>query len=124
MAQRHNFRNLKIWQLGFEIADKVYDLVENWPSNERYGLTSQSVRSAISVPTNVAEGSAKSSDRDFKRYLEIALGSSFELETHLLIAKKREYGQTKAIDQLFERLHEEQKMLGGFIDRLKSKINF
>ena len=78
-----DFKKLLIWQKGMTIVDEVYTAATLLPSEERYGIRAQITRCAI--PTNIAEGSAKKSEKDYKRYTEIALGSAFELETHLLI---------------------------------------
>lgn len=88
-----NFKQLKIWQKGFQIAVKSIRLTEEFPKEERYGLTSQISRASISIPSNIAEGSSRSSGKDYKRFLEISLGSSYELETQLLIAKAVNYGK-------------------------------
>jgi four helix bundle protein len=80
-----NFKELRIWQLGMKIAKEIYLLSQELPDQERYGLISQITRAAVSVPSNIAEGSSRESDRDYKRFLEMALGSLFELETDLLV---------------------------------------
>ncbi len=79
-----DFRTLNIWQGGIAIVKQVYRLAESLPVEEKYGLRSQICRSAVSIPSNIAEGCSRSSQIDFKRFLEIALGSSFELETQLI----------------------------------------
>ncbi len=73
-----NFRNFKIWEEGIAIVTQVYKLSKSLPSEEKYGLRSQICRSAVSIPSNIAEGCSRNSETDFKRFLEIALGSSFE----------------------------------------------
>lgn len=123
MAQRHNFRNLKIYNRGMDLAVAVYQLSKSWPKEEQYGLTNQVRRSAFSIPSNIAEGSAKSSNRDFKRYLEIALGSAFEAETQLRIAERLEMGDYQKINDLILEIQEEQRMLGSLIDKLKAKLS-
>jgi len=79
-----NFRDLKVWEKSHKVALRVYELTTSFPKEEVYGLVTQMRRSASSIPTNIAEGCGKSSNKDFKRYLEIALGSSYELETQLI----------------------------------------
>lgn len=76
LKKRHNYKNLKIWQLGLEIANDISDLLVDFPKHERYDLSSQLSRCSVSMPSNIAEGSAKS-DKSFSNYLDIALGSSF-----------------------------------------------
>lgn len=88
-----DFNRLLIWQRGMEIVDDVYDLAPFLPSEEKFGMKSQMTRSAIGIPANIAEGSAKKSQKDYCRFIEIALGSAFELETHLRIVEKRKWQQ-------------------------------
>lgn len=87
----HNFRKLDIWFDSVELADTVYRLTDAFPRSEVYGLASQMQRAAVSVPSNIAEGAGKDSDADFARFLAIALGSLYELETHVEIAHRRAY---------------------------------
>lgn len=86
--KRHNYKNLKIWSLGLEIVDEVFNLTATFPNDEKFGLTSQINRASISIPSNIEEGSSRT-DKSFSHFLDVSLGSSFELETQLLIAKKR-----------------------------------
>lgn len=87
----HNFRKLDIWIDGVDLADKVYSMTSKFPTEERFGLSSQMQRAAVSVSSNIAEGSAKDSDKDYCRFLGISLGSLYELETQLEIAYRRGY---------------------------------
>ena len=103
---------------GMEIVNEVYQISKDLPMEEQYGLKSQITRAAVSIPSNIAEGSAKSSEKEFKLYLERALGSLYELETQLLIVA--ELGlSNKVTDILFDRLNHEQRMLGSLITKLK-----
>ncbi|HTH55913.1 MAG TPA: four helix bundle protein [Cyclobacteriaceae bacterium] len=113
-----DFKRLLIWQRGMDIVDKVYDMVPFLPSEEKFGMKSQITRSATAIPGNIAEGSAKRSQKDYGRFVEIALGSAFELETHLLIVEKRRWVEEKLINDLLLMLDEEQKMLQSFIRKL------
>lgn len=90
MAKRHNYKNLKIWQLGLEIANNISDVLMKFPKHERYDLCSQLSRCSISIPSNIAEGSART-DKSFKIFIDYSLGSSFELGTQLLVANHRNY---------------------------------
>ena len=110
---RHNYKNLKIWQLGLEIANDVSDLLIEFPKYERYDLSSQLSRCSVSIPSNIAEGSAKT-DKSFSNYLDISLGSSFELGTQLLVAKHRKYINEQNLKQLEEKIEEFQRMTMGF----------
>ncbi|MEZ4818035.1 MAG: four helix bundle protein [Flavobacteriaceae bacterium] len=115
--KRHNYKNLKIWQLGIEIADDVYNLIPNIPIDERFGVSSQISRSSISIPSNIAEGSARS-DKSFSHFIDISLGSSFELETQLIIAHKRNYISENKFKQIQEKIEEFQKMTMSFQNTL------
>ena len=77
---KHNFRKLKIWKYSIELVYKTYRITKTFPNDEKFGLTSQLNRCSVSIPSNIAEGSSKSSDKHFKNYLEISLGSAFEWE--------------------------------------------
>ncbi len=88
--RRHNYKNLKIWKLGLEITNDISDILIEFPKHERYDLSSQLSRCSISMPSNIAEGSART-DKSFSHFLDISLGSSFELGTQLLVAKHRKY---------------------------------
>lgn len=83
----HNFKNLKIWRRGIDLVTEIYLLSNSYPKNEIFGLTSQTRRAAVSISLNISEGSAKLSNRDFARFLEMSIGSSNELETSLIIAR-------------------------------------
>jgi four helix bundle protein len=109
-----NFKELKIWQKGFGIAVKSYKITETFPANERFGLTSQINRAAVSVPSNIAEGSSRSSGKEYNHYIQISLGSCFELETQLLIAKELNFGNQLVISEVLVQLTEEEKMLTAF----------
>jgi len=83
IGKRHNYKNLKIWNLGIVIADEFFIIVKTFPKHERFDLSSQMNRCSISIPSNIAEGSARI-DKSFSHFLDISLGSSFELGTQLL----------------------------------------
>lgn len=114
-----NFKQLLIWQKGFQIAVKSYNVVASFPKEEKYSITSQITRSAVSIPSNIAEGSSRSSMKDYNRFLEISLGSSFELETQLLIAEAVNFGGKEKRDDLLKDIDEEQKMIMSFMSKLK-----
>jgi len=109
-----NFKQLKIWQKGFDITIKTFKLTSDFPKEERFGLSSQMTKSAVSIPSNIAEGSSRRSEKDYSRFIEISLGSSYELETQVLIAKAINYGQREMCKELLNDLEQEQKMLIGF----------
>lgn len=98
---------------------EVYVLTENFPNKEIYGITSQMRRASISIASNIAEGSGKSSNKDFVRFLEIALSSSFELETQVILSFDMNYISENDCDRICNLLQEEQKMIHSFIKTLK-----
>lgn len=113
-----NFKELRIWQKGIEIAVKSYKATETFPAQEKFGITSQITRAGVSIPSNIAEGSSRKSVKYYARFIEISLGSSFELETQLLIARELNFGNTEAMNHLLFEIGEEQKMLQGFLSKL------
>ena len=115
-----NFKELKIWQKGFEIAVETYKIVETFPKTEKYAIAQQATRAAVSIPSNIAEGSSRFSEKDYKRFIEISLGSSFELETQLLIAKAVNFGDSDLLNSTLNKIDEEQKMLIAFSNKLSS----
>ncbi|MBM4167169.1 MAG: four helix bundle protein [Ignavibacteria bacterium] len=106
-----NFRTLNIWQQGIEIVKEIYLLVEGLPKEEKYGLKSQMCRAAVSIPSNIAEGCSRNSEIEFKRFLEMSLGSAFELETQLLITQELKLILKEKVDNVLILLTKEQKML-------------
>lgn len=119
----HNFKELKIWQHGMTLAQEIYILTRKFPSFERFGLISQMQRSASSIPTNIAEGSGRNSDKDFIRFLNISLGSSFELETQLILSFNLKYINEEEFNNMRLLIVEEQKMIFGFTNSLTNNIN-
>ena len=115
-----NFKELKIWQKGFDIAVKSFRLVNTFPKEEKYGISSQLTRAAVSIPSNIAEGSSRRSEKDYCRFIEISLGSSFEMETQVLIAAAVDFGNAEIRDEILRDIRDEQKMLTGFMNKLNS----
>lgn len=114
-----DFKSLKIWQKGIKLVVDIYKTSQVFPKEELYGLTSQMRRSAVSIPSNIAEGSGRISDKEFNRFLEISLGSSFELETQLIIAHELEFLPDDDFTNLSEKVQEEQKMITGLQKSLR-----
>ena len=106
-----NFKKLILWQRSMELAAEVAKLVSRFPHQERFTYRDQIVRCSISIPSNIAEGSSRNSRKDFNRFLRISLGSSFELETQLLLLKQNEILDTKILKTAFGYNEEVQKML-------------
>jgi len=118
-----NFRELKIWQKAFQIAPNSFQITNSFPKQEKFGLASQINRAGISIPSNIAEGCSRNSNKDCTRFLEISIGSCFELETQLLIAKELKFGNQELILFTLELLTEEEKMLTAFKISLKQQLN-
>ena len=113
-----DFKKYDIWIDAMIIVDKIYNAIDNFPKDERFSLSSQMARSAVSIPSNIAEGSAKSSNKDFARFLEMSIGSSYELETELTIASKLNYIGLDVFALLQNKIVEIQKMIIGFKNKL------
>lgn len=118
MSKTH--KDLDVWKKSIEFVTDIYRITESFPEKEKFGITSQIRRSAISIPSNIAEGAARASDKEFKQFLYIALGSLSELETQLIISINIEYLITN--NKVFEQIIEIRKMLLGLISYLKNKI--
>lgn len=110
-----NFRELIVWQKAKLIAVNGYRHTANFPNDERYGLTSQLNRALVSIPSNIAEGCSRKSDMDFARFLEIAQGSAFEVETQLLLAFEFKYIKQDALSEMLEDLHYLQRQINKLI---------
>src|SRR5690606_33849858 len=112
-----SYQRLDIWNQGIQIVKLTYNLAGMLPTDERFGLVSQMTRAAVSIPANIAEGSSRNSDKDKARFLQISLGSAFELETYLVLIKEM---KLVAVDfsQLEDLLKTEMRMIQSFIRRL------
>lgn len=115
--KRHNFKKLKIWQMSMELATKVYELTSNFPNSEKFGLVSQMNRCSISMPSNVAEGSSRT-NKSFSHFLDISLGSSFELQTQLLIANANGFISDETTNIVELKIEEFQKATMSFQNTL------
>ncbi len=104
-----------------ELAVAVYEVVTDFPKEEKYGLTSQIKRSAISIPSNIAEGAGRNNPQEFFQFLGIANGSSFELQTQIILAQKLNLISEDFANNILEKNDEIQKMIFGFQKTLKSK---
>jgi len=118
---RHNYKNLKVWQLGIEIANDISDILLEFPKHERSDLSSQMSRCSVSIPSNIAEGSSRT-DKSFSHFVDIALGSSFELITQLIVAKHRNYINKEKFDKMEKKIEEFQRMTMSFQNGLKKNI--
>ena len=116
-----NFREYDVWIDSMQLVEDVYILVDGFPAKEKFSLSSQITRSAVSIPSNIAEGASRVSEKDFARFLEISLGSCFELETQFRIASKRNYLNLPEFEKLLVDLISLQKRI--FALRKKVLIN-
>lgn len=112
--QQRNFRNYKVWQDAISLVSDIYSITKTFPKHETFGLTNQMNRAAVSIPSNIAEGSAKPTDIDFARFLDIALGSCYELETQIVISNNLGYIQDGKYNEITEKIISIQKQLTAF----------
>ncbi len=113
-----DFKDLKVWQKAHLLVLEVYKASANYPKEEIYGLTSQIRRSAISIPSNIAEGRGRSVDGDLRRFMQIALGSAAELEYQIILSKDLNYLTPASTADLLNRLSEVRRMLVAFVQKL------
>lgn len=104
------------------LVKEVYLLTKNFPSDEKFGLVQQIQRSCISIPSNIAEGSGRNSDKDFTRFLDIAFSSSFELETQIILSFELKYITEDDFNKIKTLISEVQKMIYGLTNTIKSKV--
>ena len=110
----HNFKNLKVWQRAMSLCKMVYQATRSFPQEERFGLTSQIKRAVVSVPSNIAEGASRTSNKDFTRFLTMAPGSLYELETQLILAKELGFLGQEPFVEITGEVNQIQKMLISF----------
>ena len=108
-----NFEKLETWQEAIAFADLVYEVTRNFPADERFGLTNQMRRAAVSVSSNIAEGAARNSKADYARFLEIARGSLFEVVSQSFVGKRQGFPSEPAFQKLYLAAGEQGKMLSG-----------
>ncbi len=123
------YRDLIVWKKAMDLTEEVYRVTNSFPRHELYGLTNQMRRAAVSIPSNIAEGQGRGSNREFSRFLNIAHGSLAELETQLLLSVRLGYINEKEIEQIQQNTNEVGKMIRGLIrkfqkdDRTKESAN-
>lgn len=115
----HKLEDLKIWNKAMDIAEQTYLLSANFPKEERFGLTSQIRRSAVSVPSNISEGAGRNTKGEFKNFLGIANGSSYELLTQLILSHRLKLVEKYKVDSILAEVVEVQKMNYALIKSLK-----
>ncbi|EAZ81802.1 four helix bundle protein [Algoriphagus machipongonensis] len=117
----HNFKELKVWQKSVDFAVKVYSATKDFPMEEKFGLVSQMRRAGVSIPSNIAEGCAKTSGKSFVNSLEISLGESFELETQLIISERVGILDSEKAIEMEKELGEVQRMITGLKSSLEAR---
>ena len=117
-----SFRELKVWQLGMDLAERIYLLTNTFPKSEIYGLTSQMRRSAVSIPSNLAEGHGRNSTREYLQFTAISFGSICELETQLLLSYRLDYLKISELETTLSVLTETSKTIRGLQKALRAKL--
>ena len=110
----HKFKELQIWKRSRSFCSIIYEVTSNFPESEKFGLTNQLRRAAISIASNIAEGSSRNSNKDFSRFLQIAIGSGYEIETQLLISSDLNFILDKNLEPILSELNEIIKMISKF----------
>ncbi len=122
----HNLNDIKVWKKAIELSKIVYQNTQNYPMEEKYGLITQMRRCAVSVASNIAEGAGRNSNKEFTHFLGIARGSSYELQTQIIISLELNYLEEFSSKEMLNKVDEIQKMIYGFskslISDLTSKI--
>jgi len=116
----HNFKELKVWQNARKLVKEIYVATKDFPSEEKFGLISQMRRSAVSIPSNIAEGSGRNTNKDFSHFLNISLGSAYELQTLLFLSQDLEFINEERVNDLNTSLEEIQKMIYGLIKTINA----
>ena len=114
-----DFTKYEVWNEGIALAVKAYELTSVFPDEEKFGLVSQIRRSSVSISSNFAEGCSRTSEKDFKRFIEIALGSSFEVKTQLIIAERLKYLKKELLDKFLADLEKNARQLNALRNKLK-----
>ncbi len=113
-----DYKDLKVWQRGIEIVDKIYSVTAKFPKEEVYGLVVQMRKAAVSIPSNIAEGFVRHYTKEYKQFLYISLGSCAELDTQLIISYRRKYTKKKELEELAEDINHETRMLVSLINKI------
>jgi four helix bundle protein len=112
-------KDLDVWKKSMDIVVNIYSITEDFPKDEIYGLTSQIRRAAVSIPSNIAEGAARNTDKEFMQFLHIALGSASEVETQLIIAQRLQYSGNFA--EILTKINSVKQMINGLIRHYKNR---
>jgi four helix bundle protein len=117
-----DFRKLDIWRNGIQLVKTIYSFSILLPAEEKFGIRSQICRAAVSVPSNIAEGCSRSSELEYKRFLEIAMGSLFEIETLLTVISELNMIEKDSVDEIMNQIQSEQRMINALISKIKKSI--
>jgi four helix bundle protein len=117
-----SYKELDVWKKGIELVDRIYEITADFPQSQLYGLTSQMQRAAISIPSNIAEGFARSHTAEYKQFLRVALSSCAELDTQLVIARRRNYVTEAEYLELQKNLDHESRMIMNLIKSLRKNV--
>lgn len=120
MGEIKTYRDLLVWQKAMTLVTAIYRCAVQFPKNETYALVSQIQRAAVSIPSNIAEGYGRRSTGDYRRFLQVSMGSLFELQTQLEIALNLEYFSKKDFKEMYEASREVERMLSSLISKLKT----
>ena len=115
----HKFKELQIWKRSKLFCSKIYEENSKFPESEKFGLTNQLRRASVSIPSNIAEGSSRTSEKDFSRFLQIVIGSAYEIETQLLISFDLDFTSENELKSCTSELNEIIKMISKFKSTLK-----
>lgn len=115
----HNYKNLHIWQDGIKLARRIYEITSTFPANEKYGIVSQMTRAAISIPSNIAEGAGRNSNKDFANFLSIAMGSLFELHTQIVICEQIGYIDSETVKEIDQQIYTLQQQINTYKQRIE-----
>ena len=115
----NNFRELKVWQKARVLTKETYNVLRQFPDDEKFGLTSQIKRATISISSNIAEGAGRNSEADFLRFLDIALGSCFEVDSQFTLALDIEFIDKEEYDKIINSIFEIERMLIGLIKSMR-----
>ena len=117
----HNFKELIVWQKSRHLVKDIYTLTQKFPADESFGLTQQIRRAAISIPSNIAEGSGRRTDNDFSHFIDIANGSAFEVETQLYLSLDLEYISQSEFEEVVAKLTDVERLIYNFKKSLSKK---
>jgi four helix bundle protein len=116
-----NYKDLNVWKQGIDIVNKIYDLTRSFPSEEKFSLTSQMQRAAVSIPSNIAEGALRQHTKEYIQFCHIALGSCAELQTQTVIAFNREYFSKQDFEKIESSLDQQMRMIKSMVSKLRLK---